>query len=68
MKITFLGAAHQVTGSRTLVEWMEGRWFLVDCGMEQGENDLEMQETPVPASRIEYVRSEEHTSELQSRI
>ena len=55
MKITFLGAAHQVTGSRTLVEWLPDRWFLVDCGMEQGENDLEMAETPVPASRIEYV-------------
>ncbi len=55
MKITFLGAAHQVTGSRTLVEWMEGRFFLVDCGMEQGENDLEMRETPVPAAQIEYV-------------
>ena len=55
MKITFLGAAHQVTGSRTLVEWMEGRYFLVDCGMEQGENELEMRETPIPASRIEYV-------------
>ena len=34
MKITFLGAARQVTGSRTMVEWMEGRYFLVDCGME----------------------------------
>ena len=55
MKITFLGAAHQVTGSRTLVEWMEGRYFLVDSGMEQGENELEMRELPVPASRIEYV-------------
>ena len=55
MKITFLGAARQVTGSRTMVEWMEGRYFLVDCGMEQGENDLQMMETPVPASRIEYV-------------
>jgi len=55
MKITFLGAAHQVTGSRTLVEWMEGRYFLVDSGMEQGENELEMRDLPVPASRIEYV-------------
>ena len=53
MKITFLGAAHQVTGSRTLVEWMDGRFFLVDCGMEQGENELEMQDTPVSASAIE---------------
>ena len=55
MKIVFLGAAHQVTGSRTLVEWMDDRFFLVDCGMEQGDNEYVMAETPVPASRIEYV-------------
>jgi len=55
MKITFLGAAHQVTGSRTMVEWQENRYFLVDCGMEQGINELEQGEMPVPASRIEYV-------------
>ncbi|MBR6165673.1 MAG: MBL fold metallo-hydrolase [Clostridia bacterium] len=55
MKITFLGAARQVTGSRTLVEWLPGRFFLVDCGMEQGENQLVMAETPVPAGQIEYV-------------
>ena len=55
MKITFIGAAHQVTGSRTLVEWNPGRFFLVDSGMEQGENDYEMTEMPVASSQIEYV-------------
>jgi len=55
MKITFLGAAHQVTGSRTLVEWNPGRYFLIDCGMEQGENEYQMEETPVPSSMIDYV-------------
>ena len=55
MKITFLGAAHQVTGSRTLVEWNSGRYFLVDCGMEQGNNDYIMADTPVSSSMIEYV-------------
>ena len=55
MKITFIGATHQVTGSRTLVEWNPGRFFLVDCGMEQGENPFETAEMPVPYSRIEYV-------------
>ena len=55
MKITFLGAAHQVTGSRTLVEWKDGRFFLIDYGMEQGENELEMAELPVNPSGIEYV-------------
>ena len=55
MNITFLGAAHQVTGSRTLVEWMDNRYFLVDCGMEQGENSFRQAELPVAASSIEYV-------------
>ena len=55
MKITFLGAAHQVTGSRTLVEWMDGRFFLVDYGMEQGENEIEQADLPVAPSKIEYV-------------
>ena len=55
MKITFLGAAHQVTGSHTLVEWKDNRYFLVDYGMEQGENDFQMADMPVAASQIEYV-------------
>ena len=55
MKITFIGAAHQVTGSCTLVEWMDNRYFLVDYGMEQGENDFVMQELPVAPGQIEYV-------------
>ncbi len=55
MKITFIGAAHQVTGSCTLVEWMDNRYFLVDCGMEQGENEFVMTELPVSAAQIEYV-------------
>ena len=56
MKITFLGATHQVTGSRTLVEWLDGRYFLVDYGMEQGEeNEFEQQELPVAPSAIEHV-------------
>ena len=55
MKITFIGAAHQVTGSCTLVEWMDNRYFLVDYGMEQGENDFVMEELPVAPGQIEYV-------------
>ena len=55
MKITFLGAAHQVTGSHTLIEWHDNRYFLVDYGMEQGENDFQMADMPVSASSIEYV-------------
>ena len=33
MKIQFIGAAHEVTGSCTLLE-VGGRYYLVDCGME----------------------------------
>ena len=32
MKLTFVGAAHEVTGSCTLVE-AAGHSFLIDCGM-----------------------------------
>lgn len=35
MRITFLGAAHEVTGSCTYIECGKTR-FIVDCGMEQG--------------------------------
>ena len=55
MKITFLGAARQVTGSRTLVEWTDGRFFLVYYGMEQGENDLVQADLPVSPSAVDYV-------------
>ena len=55
MKITFLGANHEVTGSRTLIEWRQGRYLLVDCGMEQGQNDYENAPMPVSTKEIEYV-------------
>ena len=37
MKITFLGAAHEVTGSCTLIEAGDKKG-LVDYGMEQGKD------------------------------
>ena len=55
MKVMFLGANHQVTGSRTLVEWLPNRYFMIDYGMEQGENNYVMMQNPVSASQIEYV-------------
>ena len=42
MKITFLGATKQVTGSNFLVE-ASGKKFLVDCGLFQGKGDTELQ-------------------------
>ena len=41
MKITFLGATRQVTGSNYLVE-AAGKRFLVDCGLHQGSMEEEL--------------------------
>lgn len=45
MKITFLGAAHEVTGSRFLLEAC-GKNIMIDYGMEQGSDLYE--NTPLP--------------------
>ena len=54
MKITFIGATHEVTGSCTLLE-VCSRKYLVDCGMEQGIDVFENVSIPVPASSIDAV-------------
>ena len=54
MKITFLGAAREVTGSCTLLE-AAGRKILVDCGMEQGADTYENCEFPFSPSEIDAV-------------
>ena len=48
MKVTFLGAAHEVTGSCTLLE-VGDKKGVIDCGMEQGTDLFENQELPVAA-------------------
>lgn len=54
MKIRFIGAAHEVTGSCTLLELNE-KFYLVDCGMEQGKDIFQNIELPVSADCIEAV-------------
>ena len=54
MKLMFLGADHEVTGSCHYIEAC-GKSILLDCGMEQGRDTYENQEIPVAASAIDYV-------------
>ena len=54
MKIIFLGATHEVTGSCYYLEGA-GRKFLVDCGMEQGPNYYENEELPVAPGDLDFV-------------
>lgn len=54
MKITFIGATHEVTGSCYYLE-AAGKKFLVDCGMEQGPNYYENKDIPVPPGELDFV-------------
>ncbi len=54
MKLVFIGAAHEVTGSCHYLE-VAGKHILVDYGMEQGVNTFENAELPVAESMIDYV-------------
>ncbi len=54
MKIQFIGAAHEVTGSCTLLE-INDRYYLVDCGMEQGIDVFQNVALPISASRVDAV-------------
>ena len=54
MKLTFIGAAHEVTGSCHYLE-VDNKHILVDCGMEQGVNTFENATLPVDEAMIDYV-------------
>lgn len=54
MRLEFLGAAHEVTGSCHYLQMGEVN-LLVDCGMEQGPDLYVNQEIPVNPAEIDYV-------------
>ena len=54
MRLSCIGAAHEVTGSCHLLEAC-GKNILIDCGMEQGPDLYENQELPVTAKEIDYI-------------
>lgn len=54
MKLTFYGAAHEVTGSCHMVTVADIH-FLVDCGMEQGPDLYQNQELSINPSDIDFI-------------
>lgn len=54
MRITFIGATHEVTGSCFYVE-AAGKRFLVDCGMEQGPDAFANEPLPLSEADIDFV-------------
>lgn len=54
MKLTFIGADHEVTGSCHFINAC-GKNLIVDYGMEQGINHFENAPLPVQESLIDYV-------------
>ena len=54
MKIGFYGAAHEVTGSCTLIT-VAGRKGIVDFGMEQGKDLFENEPLPIAYAELDFV-------------
>ena len=54
MKISFYGAAREVTGSCYCIE-VNGKRILIDCGMQQGFDEKDNQELPFNAEEIDAV-------------
>ena len=54
MKLTFIGATHEVTGSCSMLD-VNGKQILIDCGMEQGADIFENIEIPVMPSEIDAI-------------
>lgn len=54
MKLTFIGAAHEVTGSCLFLE-AQGKNILIDCGLEQGRDVYINEELPVTPNQIDCI-------------
>ncbi len=52
MKLTFLGAAHEVTGSCYLLQ-VGDKNIMIDCGMEQGRDIYENQPLPIAPGQVD---------------
>ena len=54
MKLTFFGAAKAVTGSCHCVE-VRGKKILIDCGLQQGRDEIDNASLPFHPGQIDYV-------------
>jgi metallo-beta-lactamase family protein len=58
MRITFYGAAREVTGSKVLVETEQGKNILLDCGQFQGkglETEEQNRALPFSAASVDHI-------------
>ena len=54
MKLSFFGANQCVTGSCHCLE-VNGKRILIDCGLQQGRDEINNAELPFAANSIDYV-------------
>ena len=54
MKLSFFGADQCVTGSCHCLE-VNGKRILIDCGLQQGQDNIDNRELPFAPNTIDYV-------------